>query len=187
MVTPQSESLHDALSAVMDGGATAAEWARVEAAWAGDPELRERWAEWHAVGDGIRSTDLLTCHRPPHAVLAVLHARQSSDAPQGAGRHGWLAPFAVAAGFVVVAVGLVTLSPPASRGPQLVVASAGTLADQGLAGTSFAQAAAGRTLPSLEVPGGATVLVDGASPIPGWEASLPPVPAALPPRDAPRR
>lgn len=50
-----NQALHEALSAVMDGHATPTEWARVEAAWAGDPALRERWALWQAAGDGLRS------------------------------------------------------------------------------------------------------------------------------------
>lgn len=55
MVSADQAMLGEALSAVMDGRATPADWARVQAAWARDPSLRERWALWHAAGDGLRA------------------------------------------------------------------------------------------------------------------------------------
>lgn len=173
MVSPVTDALHEALSAVMDGSATPAEWARVEAAWSRDPELRERWALWQVAGDGLRSTELAALHRPPEALLQGLHAHLPAAALSRSRRRDWLAPLAVAAGFVVVAVGLVTLNPPPSPGQPLAVASMAAAPVQGLAGTSFAQAASGRTLADLDVLRDAGSLADGPARIAAWEATLP--------------
>lgn len=148
MVTDATE-LNEALSAVMDGSATQADWARVNAAWERDPALRERWAVWHAAGDGIRSTELPRLHRDPQALLAALHAQMPVAVAGSPRRREWLAPFAVAAGFVAMAVGIGALRPPSAPAPLAAAASFSTPRAQGLSGMSFAQAAAGRTLPAL--------------------------------------
>lgn len=146
------QALDQALSAVMDGRATPAEWALVNAAWASDPGLRERWALWHAAGDGLRSTELLTLHREPQALLDALHARlpaQPAQSGAAARRRDWLPPLAVAASFVALALGVGMLRP--FHAPEPLLAAAPVAAPrlqglQGLEGTSFAQAASGRTL-----------------------------------------
>lgn len=168
MVSPADDGLNESLSAVMDGRATPADWARVKAAWAGDAGLRERWALWHAAGDGLRSADLPALHRPPQQVLDRLHAALPAAAPPARGRD-WLAPMAVAAGFVALAVGIGALRPTQPQQPQLVVAAAPvvTAPAQGLAGLSFAQTAAGRTLPG-----------DAPPELTGWGLPLPEQPAS---------
>lgn len=146
------QALDQALSAVMDGRATPAEWALVNAAWASDPGLRERWALWHAAGDGLRSTELLALHREPQALLDALHARLPAQPAQpgaAARRRDWLPPLAVAASFVALALGVGMLRP--LEAPEPLLAAAPVAAPrlqglQGLEGTSFAQAASGRTL-----------------------------------------
>ena len=146
------QALDQALSAVMDGRAPPAEWALVNAAWASDPGLRERWALWHAAGDGLRSTDLLALHREPQALLDALHARlpaQPAQSGAAARRRDWLPPQAVAASFVALALGVGMLRP--LQAPEPLLAAAPVAAPrlqglQGLEGTSFAQAASGRTL-----------------------------------------
>lgn len=141
------DALNKALSAVMDGQATPADWARVNAAWQKDPQLRERWALWHVAGDGLRSAELAAAHREPEALLQALHARL--PAPVGVKPRGreWLAPLAVAAGFVALAIGMGELRPPQPAQPLVAAAPIATPHAQGLAGLSFAQTAAGRTLP----------------------------------------
>lgn len=151
-MSAQDDGLYAAMSAVMDGSATPAEWARVNAAWSRDPALRERWALWHAAGDGLRSTELAALRREPQALLDALHAHMQAPVGTPARPRDWLAPFAVAAGFVAMAVGVGVLRPPPSPDP--VVSAAAPFAApraQGLGGLSFAQAAAGRTLPALGV------------------------------------
>lgn len=146
MVSPQRTSLEQALSAVMDGRATEQEWTQVDAAWAHDPALRERWAAWQTAADGLCSSDLLA-PRPGHEdLLGRLHAGIPAPAPATPRRREWLAPFAVAAGFFAVALGVTRLPPATPADAGLVAARQSTVPMQGLVGTSFAQTAAGRTL-----------------------------------------
>jgi negative regulator of sigma E activity len=142
-------ALNQALSAVMDGQATPAEWALVNAAWAKDPGLRERWALWHAAGDGLRSAELPGLHREPQALLDALHRQMPAPVAGHPRRRDWFAPVAVAAGFIAVAVGIGALRPPQAPPDLVVVAPMATPRAQGLSGMSFAQTAAGRTLPAL--------------------------------------
>ncbi|MGQ3050282.1 MAG: hypothetical protein ACT6S0_00725 [Roseateles sp.] len=147
MVSRVDDSLDEALSAVMDGRATPAEWARVNAAWAGDAGLRERWALWHAAADGLRSAELPRGHREPEALLAGLHAQMQAAVAEHPRRRDWFAPFAVAAGFVAMALGVSVLGPTPAPDAVVAAAPATTPRAQGLSGLSFAQTAAGRTLP----------------------------------------
>lgn len=145
---PVDDALDQALSAVMDGQASPADWARVNAAWANDPALRERWVLWQTAADGLRSPDVDLPGRDPEALLAALRAQLPAAGALPLRRREWLAPLAVAAGFVAVAVGIGALRPPAAVGPTLTAsAPPATPRAQGLGGLSFAQTAAGRTLP----------------------------------------
>jgi negative regulator of sigma E activity len=174
-------ALAQALSAVMDGQATTADWALVNAAWDADPALRERWALWHAAADGLRSAELPAVHRDPLPLLDALHARLPAPVvalPRR--RREWLAPLAVAAGFVAMAVGLGTLRPPAA--PEALVAAAPNTTPrvQGLVGMSFAQAAAGRTLPAVGAPRDTGWLDPAAPESIDWGAALPDAAASRP-------
>lgn len=147
MVTAVDSALNESLSAIRDGHGSAADWARVNEAWSRDPALRERWADWQAVSDGLHAPDLPPLQQDPEALLAALHARMP-DAPAARRRQReWLPPLAVAATFVALAVGIGTLRP--APAPDVAIASApiSTPRAQGLNGLSFAQTAAGRTLP----------------------------------------
>ena len=147
MVSSVDDALNEALSAVMDGRATPADWARVSAAWAGDAALRERWALWHAAADGLRASELPALHREPAALLAGLHGQLAEAVAQRPPRRDWFAPIAVAAGFVAVAVLVGTLQPQPEAVDVVAAAPITTPRAQGLGGMSFAQTAAGRTLP----------------------------------------
>lgn len=162
MVSSQDALLNEALSAVMDGRATSAEWVLVNAAWARDPALHERWALWHAAGDGLRSADLLASHADSQQLLDALHARLPAAVGEHPRRRDWLAPVAVAASFVAMAFGIGLLRPPAAE-PVVAAAPFTTPRAQGLSGLSFAQTAAGRTLPAM-----------GAAREPGLPADAPP-------------
>lgn len=145
-MTAADQPLDQALSAVMDGRATPAEWALVNAAWASDPALRERWALWHAAGDGLRSTELIGAHQDPQGLLAALHARMPAQPDAAVRRRDWLPPLAVAASFVAMALGVGLLRAPQAPEPLVAAAPVAAPRLQGLEGTSFAQGAAGRTL-----------------------------------------
>ncbi|CAM3860322.1 sigma-E factor negative regulatory protein [Roseateles saccharophilus] len=177
-----NEALNEALSAVMDGRATPADWARVSEDWARDPALRERWAHWHAAGDGLRAAELPALHRDPEALLAALHAQLPAPVVEHPRRRDWLAPLAVAAGFVAMALGIGALRPAQAPG-EVVAAVPVTLARaQGLGGASFAQTAAGRTLPSIGILAG-----EPAPEIVDWELSLPEPAASRPVAEVPGR
>lgn len=149
MIEPTDDALNEALSAVMDGRAKPADWAGVNAAWAQDPGLRERWALWHAAADGLRSAELPALHREPKALLDALHAQMPAPVIEHPRRGDWFAPIAVAAGFVVVAIGIGALRPAPAPDAVLAAAPIATPRAQGLSGMSFAQTAAGRTLPAV--------------------------------------
>ena len=171
MVNTTDDALNEALSAVMDGRATPADWARVNAAWASDASLRERWALWHAGADGLRSAELLAAHREPQALLDALHAQMPLPVAQRPRRREWFAPLAVAAGFVAVAVLVGALRPPPETDAVLASAPIATPRAQGLGGLSFAQTAAGRTLPAVgEAP---PEIIDWGLVLPEPAASMP--------------
>lgn len=170
MVSVIDARLAEALSAVMDGEATAADWALVDAAWAKNPGLRERWVLWQAAADGLRAPASASPGCEPERLLASLHTELRANVPGPARRREWLAPLAVAAGFVALAVGVGTLRPAPAGGEHVATAAISTLRVQGLAGLSFAETAAGRTLPT-----------EAPSEVVDWGLGLP-EPAASAPR-----
>ena len=167
------ESLNEALSAVMDGRATPADWVRVNAAWATNPGLRERWALWHAAGDGLRSAELPALHREPQALLDALHAQMTSPMVVRPRRRDWFAPVAVAASFVAAAIGIGALRPSQAPEPLVAMAPASPPRAQGLSGTSFAQTAAGRTLTALGAAPESGLPVEAPPEIIDWGLALP--------------
>jgi anti-sigma factor RsiW len=188
MVTPDDAALNEALSAVMDGRATPADWARVNAAWERGPALRERWALWHAAGDGLRSADLPALHRDPEALLDALHAQLPAAVVEHPRRRDWFAPIAVAAGFVAVAIGVGALRPASvPSGVVVAAAPAEAMRAQGLAGASFAQTAAGRTLPGWSGARDAGSMVEAPPETIDWGLASPEPAASRPAPGAPRR
>ena len=126
---PQIEPLADepasCLSALADGDSSAL--SRACALWREDAQARATWHAYHLIGDVLRSEDLAVSPARDAAFLAVLRKRLADEptvlAPEPAAvrrRHRWLAPTAVAAGFMAVAGVLVVtrLSTPAD-GPLL--------------------------------------------------------------------
>lgn len=180
MTRPDDDQLNEALSAAMDGSATPADWARVNAAWADDPALRERWALWHAAGDGLRSAELPALHRPPEVLLDALHAQMPASVVPHPRRREWFAPVAVAASFVAVTVAIGALRPPQPPEPAVAMAPVSTPRAQGLNGTSFAQTAAGRTLTALGAAREAGLPADAPPEIIDWGLALPEAAASRP-------
>ena len=150
---PASQSpLGPALSALADGEADAAETSALLRAW---PEqgLREQWQTYQLIGDSLRSAELAHEMGRGHDLLARLRPQLLAEprivAPQARVQR-WLAPAAVAAGFVALAAGLTSLpallpSPPTevlaaapSARPALVPAPALSFAQSaGLAGDAL--------------------------------------------------
>lgn len=145
------------LSLVCDGQADATQVRALCAAWRDDPGLEEAWHSWTLAADVLRSDDLassaahdrdfLACFRQRLADEPVVLAPLAPPAPQPEaarvmwvangqavlrpGRRRWVAPSAVAAGFVVVAGVMVLLGGVPGAGvdnpAMLVQAPAGVL------------------------------------------------------------
>ena len=138
------------LSAMADGELGAAAAAQACAAWRDDGSVRAAWHAYHVIGDVLRSEDLAAASLQDAAFLASLRTRLAAEptvlAPDtasqpgaatrplparaaGHGSHGarrsWMAPSAVAAGFVLVAGAvMVTRVPePELAAPQVVAVS----------------------------------------------------------------
>lgn len=130
------------LSALMDAELESDAVLRVCAGWSQDADTRATWHAYHLIGDVLRSEDLATPPACDEAFMQALRARLVFEpvplapapllpplsAPVGraatTGRSGrwWMAPAAVAAGFVAVAGLLVvtrTFSPDAADGAVL--------------------------------------------------------------------
>jgi sigma-E factor negative regulatory protein RseA len=127
------------LSALADGEAAAAQPGCD--AWRRDPAARAAWHEWHLIGDVMRSEDLAQAPGHDAAFLARLRERLASEpvplapAPLPAApvtrfaalrrRQAWLAPAAVAAGFMVVAGALLVVQVSQTEAPTAGGALAG--------------------------------------------------------------
>lgn len=145
----ESESNRSALenlSALTDGELDSAAAGRACTGWREDPSQRSAWYAYQLIGDVLRSDDLASTARRDAAFLAGLRTRLAAEpvvlAPQAepepaaaampaaarrGGRWSWMAPTAVAAGFVMVTGALlVTRSPqPAGVPGQPTLASNG--------------------------------------------------------------
>lgn len=101
------------LSELADGELDAEGTRRACAVWREDPALRDDWHSYHLIGDVLRSEDLAATPRHDEAFLSALRSRLAAEpvvlAPQpaapraAAARRRWVAPMAVAAGFMAVA------------------------------------------------------------------------------------
>jgi sigma-E factor negative regulatory protein RseA len=122
------------LSALADGEVDASAAAHACAAWRDDPSARSAWRSYHLIGDVLRSEDLAIAHDV--SLLAALRTRLADEpvvlAPQAARppAHGarsirwtWVAPSAVAAGFVLVAGALMVTRQPSAGDAGAVTAS----------------------------------------------------------------
>ena len=143
----------ESLSALADGELDSAAAARACAAWRDDASLRSTWHAYQLIGDVLRSEDLAAPSARDAAFLLSLRERLANeptvlapdtavsleaDFPQshkvavGSGhargaRWSWMAPTAVAAGFVLVAGALIVTRAPAPVGS----ATAGSTLAQG--------------------------------------------------------
>lgn len=131
---PPPQPRRECLSALMDGDAQAL--AAACAAWRDDADARAQWHAYHLIGDVLRSEELAQSPAADARFLSALRVRLSAEpvvlAPAArsvtaAPRRRWLAPAAVAAGFVVVAGVLVVtrgVLPGDSAAPQMAAAPA---------------------------------------------------------------
>jgi hypothetical protein len=97
------------LSDLADGRASPAQVRALSEAWASDAALRRDWQALHLLGDTLRSAELAAQAQRSDALLAALRERLAAEPallhtgrPSASAR--WLAPLAVAAGFVGLAL-----------------------------------------------------------------------------------
>ena len=123
------------LSALVDGELDAAALAQACAQWRAGAQVRAAWHAYHLIGDVLRSDDLACAPARDAAFMQALRARLATEpvvlAPRaveapaalpaearrvgGASRRwSWMAPLAVAAGFVAVAGVLLLTRAPAT-------------------------------------------------------------------------
>lgn len=131
-----------AMSALVDGVLGDDETSRLCRDWRDDAELRVTWHAYHLIGDVLRSDDLAHAGAHDEAFLQAVRRRLADEpvvmapaatvaaapAPAPARRRGWLAPVAVAAGFVAVAGVLVVTqlaAPGGGSAPMMAAAPSG--------------------------------------------------------------
>ncbi|MDN3920927.1 sigma-E factor negative regulatory protein [Roseateles violae] len=159
------------LSDLLDGRASPAQLRALCAAWADDAELRRSWQAWHLLGDSLRSAELVGQAQRSEALLDALHQRLAQEPPRSATQPlaRWLAPLAVAAGFVGLALLMPGLRPELPQSQlqvralpnaslALLPAPGGLMLDR--AAPSFAQTMTAPVHPALL--GAAAPLPDGA-------------------------
>lgn len=138
----QNESEHptDTLSALVDGELDALATHQACLHWREDGHARARWHAYHLIGDVLRSDALASDAdhderflqrlrvrlQAEPAVLAPGPIESAAPARRASTRWGWLAPAAVAAGFMAVASVLVVtqVTPVSPSGDSVVLAKA---------------------------------------------------------------
>ena len=96
------ESLHEALSAAIDGEADELELRRVLNAVRDDPELHARWERMHLVGEALRGTSLAVHQRQTAAWRGQAEGAADELPPQSAAGRRWF--LRVAGGGIAAAV-----------------------------------------------------------------------------------
>ena len=136
-----AEAAREHLSALADGEASAHGVGLACDAWRTDAEARRTWHTYQLIGDVLRSDELASRPARDAAFLAAVRERLAKEpavlapaplptvpteakTPHRA-QPRWVAPTAIAAGFVAVAGVLVVtrMNPPEANGPRAVMAS----------------------------------------------------------------
>ena len=146
------------LSALVDGELDRTGVDAACGAWRADAELRRTWHAWHAIGDALRSDELVSDPVADVRFCAAVSARLAVEAvvlaparPLAAVesaapvllRSRWAVGSAVAAGLVLVAGTFALVRPGTAPGPERIALADGTAA------ASSADSARSRTTPTL--------------------------------------
>lgn len=143
-----ASATRERLSALADGELESSLVASACAQWRDDASLRQEWHTTHLIGDVLRSSDLASSPARDEDFLQRLRARMADEpvvlAPQallapeesatppalvpqrqvaGGRRWSWMAPSAVAAGFVMVAGALLVTRSPSPAPADTALAS----------------------------------------------------------------
>ena len=128
-----TESRQSLLSSLADGEVDHGAAARGCGLWRDDAASRADWHAYHLIGDVMRCDDLASLPRGDAAFIAKLRQRLADEpaivAPMptpAPARQRWLAPAAIAAGFMAVAgvVVVTRMSAPAPSTPMLAASPA---------------------------------------------------------------
>lgn len=137
MDAAKRDDRRQAVSALVDGALGDDDVSQLCRDWRDDAELRVTWHAYHLIGDVLRSDDLAHVDNHDEAFLQAVRRRLADEpvvmapaatvavAAPAARRRGWLAPVAVAAGFVAVAGVLVVtrLAAPGGDGAPVMAAA----------------------------------------------------------------
>ena len=138
------------LSALVDGELARADVDAACGDWRRDAELRRTWHAWHAIGDALRSDDLICDAQADLSFCAVVSARLATEAVVLApSRHEksdalaasvplrsrWAVGSAVAAGLVLVAGTFALVGPGSAPGPERLALVDGMAASSSVAGS----------------------------------------------------
>jgi sigma-E factor negative regulatory protein RseA len=78
LIPHEAVPLHEPLSACADGACDEPEWRHLSAAWATSPELRQRWADYHLIGEALRGS-VAPARSAPNDFLAGVMARLQDE------------------------------------------------------------------------------------------------------------
>ena len=178
------------LSDLADGRAGSGQARALAAAWKGSPALRRDWHAIHLIGDTLRSAELAQEARPAADFLAEFRGRLAAEPVPIRPRQwqAWLAPLAVAASFVVVALavpGLQSMLKARPGGEQFALQApapwpaGAAAAGSTLAGNqpSFAQSMVEPAVPVIETTWQPAGRVEAVAP---FELAVPAVAASAP-------
>ena len=144
-------AIRERLSALVDGELGRADVDAACVAWRVDAELRRTWHAWHAIGDALRSDDLVCDAKADLRFCAAVSARLATEAvvlapsrhaESGAAvvtmpaRSRWAVGSAVAAGLVLVVGTFALVRPGVAPGPERLALVDGTAASSPVAGMS---------------------------------------------------
>lgn len=122
-----------ALSSMADGEASSGAQELCLSLWAQRADARERWRDYHLIGDVLRSNELARDGTHDAAFLSALRARLEREPvvlrPAAAARRpsGWVLPMAAAAGVAAVAgVAVVLRTAAPTVAPESTLAQRGT-------------------------------------------------------------
>ena len=152
-----AQSRQSLLSSLADGELDHGAVARGCSLWRDDAASRADWHAYHLIGDVLRSDDLATQPRDDAAFLSRLRQRLADEpaivAPtliETPARQGWLAPAAIAAGFMAVA-GVVVVTRMSAPAPSTPLLAAGPAASSELRRVGNGAAAPGATFVDAEL------------------------------------
>ncbi|MEQ1591763.1 MAG: sigma-E factor negative regulatory protein [Thiobacillaceae bacterium] len=129
--TPQADAQHEHvwqnLSAMVDAETLPGETASCLEFMKHDADIRQRWSEYHLIGDALRGLPLAPCDQrgmnPVHGVGAVRFSERLAAEPTVLAPRNWMPRLAVASFATFAVVGVVALAMHSQKGPDTFAAN----------------------------------------------------------------